>query len=91
MATLRRWALNILRGDTSKLSLHLKRLRAGWDTDYLTSLFARLQFLGTIALKISCSCACAIRHMNSCASRGSEVNVDLARAGAGWPSHWLTS
>ena len=38
-AMLRRLALNILRQDlTSKLSLRRKRLKAGWDNNYLATL-----------------------------------------------------
>jgi hypothetical protein len=41
---LRHIALNILRKDTtSKKSIKLKRLRAGWDTDYLEQLLDVLQ------------------------------------------------
>ncbi|HCS92849.1 MAG TPA: ISAs1 family transposase, partial [Chromatiaceae bacterium] len=43
-AILRHIALNILRKDTtSKKSIKLKRLRAGWDTDYLEQLLDVLQ------------------------------------------------
>ena len=36
MATLRRWALNLIRQETSvKMSIKTKRLKAGWDNDYL--------------------------------------------------------
>ena len=41
---LRHIALNILRQDTTaKKSIKLKRLRAGWDTDYLEQLLDGLQ------------------------------------------------
>lgn len=44
LAILRHIALNILRKDTaSKKSIKLKRLRAGWDTDYLEQLLDILQ------------------------------------------------
>lgn len=36
MAALRRWALNLIRQETSvKMSIKTKRLKAGWDNDYL--------------------------------------------------------
>jgi predicted transposase YbfD/YdcC len=36
MAALRRWALNLIRQETSvKKSIKTKRLKAGWDNDYL--------------------------------------------------------
>jgi len=38
MAVLRHIALNVLRNDDTRLGIKNKRLKAGWDTDYLTHL-----------------------------------------------------
>jgi predicted transposase YbfD/YdcC len=43
LVTLRRWALNLLRQDTThKLGLKARRLHAAWDPDYLLTLLRRV-------------------------------------------------
>jgi len=40
MATVRHFALNLVRGARDKSSIKSRRKRAGWSTDYLQSILA---------------------------------------------------